>query len=81
MAELDKEMQKYSIRVSTNLRLLMSKDRVIKGTELAEKSGVSASTISQIRTDYQGKKNPDYRTLVKLAYGLDVDLIDLIKEA
>lgn len=81
MTSTEKDMQKYAIRISKNLRLLMANERVIKGTELAEKSGVSPTTISQIRNDYQGKLRPDYSTLVGLATGLDVDLVDLLKEA
>lgn len=81
MTSTEKDMQKYAIRISKNLRLLMANDRVIKGTELAKKSGVSPSTISLIRNDYQGKLRPDYCTLVSLASGLDVDLTELLKEA
>ena len=71
--------QQYAIRVSTNLRLLMANERVIKNKELAEKSGVSAVTISLIN-DNQGKLRPKFTTLVSLAEGLNVDINELLKE-
>lgn len=72
--------QQYAIRVSTNLRLLMANERVIKNKELAEKSGVSAVTISLIKNYNQGKLRPKFTTLVSLAEGLNVDINELLKE-
>lgn len=43
-------------------------------TELADRCGVSASTISKIET---GQLLPGYETILKLAIGLDVEVADL----
>jgi|GEM_PF-3507840 len=81
MTENEVALQRYAIRISKNLRLLMVKERVMKNTELAKKSGVSEVTISSIKNDYKGNLRPGYKTLVSLANGLDVDLTELLKEA
>lgn len=44
--------------------------------ELAIKSGVDVSTISDIET---GRRNPAYLTLVQLAEALDVEVEDIIR--
>lgn len=44
--------------------------------ELAERSGVSASTVSKIET---GQLLPGYETILKLAMGLDVEVAELFQ--
>lgn len=80
MTDKEVAMQNYAIRISKNLRLLMARERVIKNTELSQKSGVSEVTISSIKNDYKGELRPGYTTLVSIANGLDVDITELLKE-
>lgn len=81
MTEKEVAMQRYAIRISKNLRLLMANERIIKNRELSRKSGVSEVTISSIKNDYKGELRPGFTTLVLLADGLDVDVAELLKEA
>lgn len=81
MTEKEVAMQRYAIRISKNLRLLMANERIIKNRELSKKSGVSEVTISSIKNDYKGELRPGFTTLVLLADGLDVDVAELLKEA
>lgn len=70
-----------TFRLSGNLRVLMNKNRPIKNIELAEKSGVSANTISRIKSGWDGNFQVELNTVEKLAKGLGVDPIELLKEA
>lgn len=81
MTEKEVAMQRYAIRISKNLRLLMANERIIKNRELSRKSGVSEVTISSIKNDYKGELRPGFTTLVLLADGLDVDVAELLREA
>ncbi|MBM7711457.1 helix-turn-helix transcriptional regulator [Enterococcus dongliensis] len=81
MTEKEVTMQRYAIRISKNLRLLMANERIIKNRELSKKSGVSEVTISSIKNDYKGELRPGFTTLVLLADGLDVDVAELLREA
>lgn len=81
MTEKEVAMQRYAIRISKNLRLLMANERIIKNRELSKKSGVSEATISLIKNDYKGELRPGFTTLVLLSDGLDVDVAELLKEA
>ncbi|MDT2597100.1 helix-turn-helix transcriptional regulator [Enterococcus pseudoavium] len=81
MTEKEVAMQRYAIRISKNLRLLMANERIIKNRELSKKSGVSEVTISSIKNDYKGELRPGFTTLVLLADGLDVDVAELLREA
>lgn len=62
MTEKEVAMQRYAIRISKNLRLLMANERIIKNRELSKKSGVSEVTISSIKNDYKGELRPGFTT-------------------
>jgi transcriptional regulator with XRE-family HTH domain len=51
--------------------------RLLTQDELAEKAGVSQSTIANIERD---KAEPQFRTIRKLAKALDVDPTELVGE-
>jgi transcriptional regulator with XRE-family HTH domain len=51
--------------------------RLLTQEELAEKSGVSPSTVANIERDHRA---PHFRTIRKLAKALDVDPTELIGE-
>ncbi|MDT2704778.1 helix-turn-helix domain-containing protein [Enterococcus dispar] len=78
---MKKQTTSLTFRLSGNLRVLMNKNRPIKNIELAEKSGVSANTISRIKSAWDGNFQVELNTVEKLAKGLGVDPIELLKEA
>ena len=51
--------------------------RLLTQEELAEKAGVSSSTVANIETD---NREPHFRTIRKLAEALDVDPTTLIPQ-
>jgi transcriptional regulator with XRE-family HTH domain len=51
--------------------------RLLTQEELADKAGVSPSTIANIETD---NREPHFRTIRKLAKALDVDPTELLGE-
>lgn len=58
------------------LQLLMAKKQINVG-ELAEKSGLSANSISSF---FSGRRNPCVKSLGKLAKGLGVEVEELLGE-
>jgi transcriptional regulator with XRE-family HTH domain len=51
--------------------------RLLTQEELAEKSGVSPSTVANVERDH---REPHFRTIRKLAKALDVDPTELVGE-
>jgi len=51
--------------------------RLLTQEELAEKAGVSPSTVANIETD---NREPQFRTIRKLGKALDVDPTELLGE-
>lgn len=70
-----------AFRLSRNLYILMGQEKPLKNKELAEMSGVSVGTISKIKNGWQGDFVVDTDTIEKLANALNVDAVDLLKEA
>ena len=61
----------------TNLKAIM-KQKEMNQIELAEKSGLGYSYLSQLMTGY--RSNPSYDLIKKLANALDVKASELIDE-
>ncbi|GCF92470.1 hypothetical protein NRIC_03610 [Enterococcus florum] len=76
----EKKTQNLARTISDNLSWYMNITMRISNKELANKSGVSESTISLLKNDTDGKQRPDLSTLSKLALGLGVDFLDLVTE-
>lgn len=80
MTEQEEAMHEVARNLSRNLYILMgARGKPVKVKELAEKSGLSTVTISQIRNDYQGKMKIQLETVVSLAVALEVEPSDLLK--
>lgn len=81
MKSVDKEMQNVARRLHKNLYLMMGQNKPIKIKELSKISGVSITTISRIKNDWQGLETPKLETVIKLSVALGVDPVELLKEA
>ncbi|EOH86735.1 helix-turn-helix domain-containing protein [Enterococcus pallens] len=76
----EKKTQRLARTISDNLSWYMNITVRVSNKELAKKSGVSESTISQIKNDIEGKQRPDLTTLTKLSLALGIDFIELVTE-
>ncbi|MGG5333713.1 helix-turn-helix domain-containing protein [Enterococcus sp. AZ163] len=76
----EKKTQRLARTISDNLSWYMNITVRVSNKELAKKSGVSESTISQLKNDIEGKQRPDLTTLTKLSLALGIDFLDLVTE-
>jgi transcriptional regulator with XRE-family HTH domain len=67
----------YKIRIGNKIRLVR-RERGLTLADLARKTGVSVSQISEME---RGLKSPTVGVLIKLAEGLNIRTVDLIAEA
>lgn len=58
------------------LQMLMAKKQINIG-ELAGKSNLSAASISSF---FSGRRNPSIKSIGKLAYGLEVEVEELLED-
>lgn len=80
MTDGQKVLQDVSRNLSFNLFVIMGEKRRMKIIDLSRKSGVSTTTISKIRNDFEGTKKLKLETIANLAAALEVDVTDLLKE-
>jgi transcriptional regulator with XRE-family HTH domain len=62
------------VYIGNKLREIRTR-RLLTQEELAEKAGISSSTVANIETD---NREPHFRTIRKLAKALDVDPTELL---
>lgn len=81
MTDYEERTSIYARNLRLNLIYKMTESKPIKIIELAEMSGVSITTISRIKNDWQGKEHIDLKTIAKLEVALGLEPYELLTTA